>query len=168
MAPRREDALLRKISRSKNISDFNCLRIIIQLKCNPLAVAKITRASGTPLAQVRPEIMNNTNVVSLSEFRQFKAHVQSRTPTPEEYEYQARILVMDKLELLEEMLRYQQERSTIGHLTPMMMIQGRSLFRALEEKSETQELRVLARSYRRHLEQELADHYRKDLAKRTR
>ncbi len=62
---------------------------------------------------------------------------------------------MNKIELLEEMVRFQEERSEKGHLTPSMMIQGRILFRALEQHAETEELRLLASSYRRHLEHEL-------------
>ena len=70
--------------------------------------------------------------------------------------YKAKILGMDKLELLEEMVRFQEERSRHGHLTPQMMIQGKILFKALEQSAETNELRLLTRSYRRHLEFELA------------
>ncbi len=65
------------------------------------------------------------------------------------------ILSMDKLELLEEMVRFQEERSRLGHLTLQMIIRGRYLFNALEKASETNELRLLAKSYRRHLEFEL-------------
>ncbi len=73
----------------------------------------------------------------------------------DDHAYQARILSMDKLELLEEMVRFQEERSRLGHLTLTMMVRGRYLFSALEKASETNELRLLARSYRRHLEFEL-------------
>ena len=41
-----------------------------------------------------------------------------------------------------------------------MMVRGQVLFKALEESAETQELRLLTRSYRRHLEFELTA-YRK-------
>ncbi|MBU6375328.1 MAG: hypothetical protein KGQ59_04990 [Bdellovibrionales bacterium] len=75
----------------------------------------------------------------------------------EEYAYQARILGMDKLALLEEMVRFQQERSERGALSLQMMNRGKYLFKALEEKAETQELRLLARSYRRHLEFEMTE-----------
>ena len=74
----------------------------------------------------------------------------------EDHAYRARILSMDKLELLEEMVRFQEERSRLGQLTPQMMIRGKHLFKALEETAETQELRILTRSYRRHLEYELS------------
>lgn len=70
-------------------------------------------------------------------------------------EYRARIISMDKLELLEEMVRFQEERSALGHLTPEMMVRGKILFRALEENAETQELKLLTRSYARHLDFEL-------------
>ncbi|MEN9722409.1 MAG: hypothetical protein RJB38_395 [Pseudomonadota bacterium] len=91
-------------------------------------------------------------VISLAEARQLR-WAGSRE---EHYAYQARILGMDKLALLEEMVRFQQKRSERGELTPQMILQGKSLFKALEEKAETEELRSLARSYRRHLEHELA------------
>lgn len=74
--------------------------------------------------------------------------------------YQAKILGMDKLELLEEMVKFQEKRSHLGRLTPQMMVEGKVLFRALELAAETEELRILARSYRRHLEYELADYSR--------
>jgi hypothetical protein len=68
--------------------------------------------------------------------------------------FRAKILGMDKLELLEEMVRFQEERSMLGNLTPDMMVRGQVLFKALEDASETPELRLLTRSYRRHLEYE--------------
>src|SRR3954465_7257397 len=89
------------------------------------------------------------NVVSLKAARELK---QSKT---DDEAYHAMILGMDKLELLEEMVRFQEERARVGHLTPSMMVRGRILFRALETSAETQELRLLTRSYRRHLEYEL-------------
>ncbi len=65
---------------------------------------------------------------------------------------------MDKVNLLDEMVRFQEERSQKGHLTPQMMMRGKHLFRALERTAETQELKILTRSYRRHLEYELANY----------
>ena len=93
-----------------------------------------------------PSGMEERNVVSLQAFRELKKAEDS------ELEYQAKILVMDKLELLEEMVRFQEERSQIGHLTPTLITRGRILFGALETHAATHALRVLARSYRRHLE----------------
>lgn len=69
--------------------------------------------------------------------------------------YQLLINRMSKIELLEEMVRFQEERSQKGQLTPLMMIRGKILFQALELNSETDELRILAGSYRRHLEHEI-------------
>ena len=89
------------------------------------------------------------NIVSLQAARELKqAH-------HEDHAYRAQILSMDKLELLEEMIRFQEERSRIGSLSVAMMVRGKHLFKALEETAETQELRILTRSYRRHLEHEL-------------
>lgn len=90
-----------------------------------------------------------SNIVSLNVVREIK-------DAEGDMEYRAKILGMDKLELLEEMVRFQEERSRVGHLTPKMMIEGKILFKALEESAETNELRLLTRSYRRHLEFELA------------
>lgn len=90
------------------------------------------------------------NVVSLKAAREIK------TAQNDDLAYHAQILGMDKLQLLEEMVRFQEERSRVGVLTLQMMVRGRLLFKALEENAETQELKILTRSYRRHLEYELA------------
>lgn len=95
-----------------------------------------------------------SKVVSLKAVREIK------DAQAEDHAYRARILTMDKMELLEEMVRFQEERSSKGHLTVAMMVRGQVLFKALEESAETQELRLLTRSYRRHLEFELTA-YRK-------
>jgi hypothetical protein len=92
-----------------------------------------------------------SNIVSIKAIREIKE-------AESDHAYQAKILGMDKLELLEEMVRFQEQRSAVGFLTPQMMIQGKFLFKALEETAETNELRLLTRSYRRHLEYELADY----------
>ncbi len=104
--------------------------------------------------------MSKSNVVSLQAVREVK------TAEIEEPEYRARILGMDKLQLLEEMVRFQEERSQVGHLTAQMMVRGKFLFRALEDAAETQELKLLTRSYRRHLEFELADYIKNNGANR--
>ncbi len=74
--------------------------------------------------------------------------------------YQVLINRMSKMELLEEMVRFQEERSQRGRLSLTMMVRGRILFRALEVCAETSELRLLASSYRRHLEHEIEIHTR--------
>ena len=97
------------------------------------------------------------NVVSIKAAREIKE------AESDDNAYHAKILAMDKLELLEEMVTFQEERSRIGALSLSMMIRGRHLFKALEETAETQELRILTRSYRRHLDYELQD-YRKKIS----
>ena len=92
-----------------------------------------------------------SNVISLKAVRDMK---QAEL---EDMEYHAKILGMDKLELLQEMVRFQEERSRLGHLTLNMMVRGKLLFKALENTAETQELKLLTRSYRRHLEYEMAE-----------
>lgn len=65
--------------------------------------------------------------------------------------YSKSIENMDMRELLEEMVRFQDERSRVGHLTDDMIVFGKVLFKSLEENAQTEELRLLTRSYRRHL-----------------
>ena len=72
--------------------------------------------------------------------------------------YQILINRMNKMELLEEMVRFQEERSKKDNLRLTMMVRGKILFRALETTAETDELRLLASSYRRHLEHEIELH----------
>ncbi|MBL7714011.1 MAG: hypothetical protein JNL01_01000 [Bdellovibrionales bacterium] len=100
-----------------------------------------------------PSAMSADNIVSLSKFKVLKA------AEDQEMAYKARILGMDKLQLLEEMVRFQEEKANAasGKMSVEMMIRGHYLFKQLEEHAETQELRILTRSYRRHLEMELAE-----------
>ena len=72
--------------------------------------------------------------------------------------YQMQINRMNKIELLEEMVRFQEQRSAKEKLSLTMMVRGKILFRALELHAETDELRLLASSYRRHLEHEIDVH----------
>ena len=98
------------------------------------------------------------NVVSLKVVREL------RKTEDEDFAYQAQILAMDKVQLLEEMVRFQEERSRVGELTLIMMQRGRFLFKALEQNAETTELLELVRSYRRHLEHELQSYRQKQAA----
>ena len=91
-------------------------------------------------------------VLSIHALREIK-RVEDEDPT-----YRQRIDNMDKVTLLEEMVRYQEERTRIGELNVGLMVRGRILFRRLEENAETSALRTLTRSYRRHLEYELSDY----------
>jgi len=91
----------------------------------------------------------STNVVSLNKIRAIRK-AKNRNPA-----YHARILSMNKVELLDEMMLFQQERSQLGHLSVEMMVRGQILFKALEKSAETKELHQLARSYRKHLQLEL-------------
>ncbi len=91
-----------------------------------------------------------SNVISL---RSYKA---LRETDAEDLAYRARILSMSKVELLEEMVRFQEERKGHATLPVSLMLRGRYLFQALEETADSQELKILSRSYRRHLDYELA------------
>ena len=92
------------------------------------------------------------NVISIQAVRE-KKRIEQGDP-----DYQKLVASMDKVELLEEMMRFQEQRSKEGELTLPLMIRGRILFKTLEKNAETQELRELAKSYRRHLKLEL-EHY---------
>ncbi|RYZ74102.1 MAG: hypothetical protein EOP09_00930 [Proteobacteria bacterium] len=102
-----------------------------------------------------------SNVISLRAFKVLKQTEE------EELAYRARILSLNKLELLEEMVNFQEERSERGYLTSQMMTRGKYLFKSLEEVADTQELKILARSYRRHLEHELQAERLKVLEQQT-
>jgi hypothetical protein len=69
--------------------------------------------------------------------------------------YQKRIDSLDMIALLEEMVKYQEQKPKDKEL-PFAMIRGVILFTALEQKCTTEELRLLAGSYKRHLQHELA------------
>ena len=69
--------------------------------------------------------------------------------------YRRMISQMDKLELLEEMVRFQETRRHSAILSVEMKLKGQYLFSALEKHAETPELRILSRAYLRHLESEL-------------
>lgn len=92
-----------------------------------------------------------SNVISLKVAREIK------DTEAEERAYEKMILSLSKTELLDEMVRFQEERTKMGKLTLPMMVRGKHLFKALEEQAETQELKALTGAYRRHLEYELAE-----------
>ena len=115
------------------------------------------RSTSADLISERiPEGTPSARVIPITSARRFRDRETPVAGNEDELEYRAKILGMYKLELLEEMVRFQQERSSRGDLTLEMMGRGRHLFQALEEKAETQELRLLARSYRRHLDHEIS------------
>jgi hypothetical protein len=91
--------------------------------------------------------MEKQNIINLS--------AERANRNRHDHQYEIKISRMNKYELLEEMVRFQEERSSNGNLTMEMMVRGQILFRALEASSETNELRLLAGSYRRHLEHEI-------------
>lgn len=90
-----------------------------------------------------------SNVVSLSWFREVKKLEAS--------DYKSRIQKMDKLDLLEEMVRFQEWRSREGNLTVQMCVEGKVLFKALVNCAETPEMKVLTKSYLQNLELNLED-----------
>jgi len=95
--------------------------------------------------------MTVKNVISISNLRKLK------NASLEDPDYQSKIENMEKAELLNEMIRFQEERSQLGHLTLGMMVRGKILFKELELSAETEELKILTQSYKRHLEFELEE-----------
>ena len=95
--------------------------------------------------------MTVKNVISINNLRKLK------NASLEDPGYQSKIESMDKAELLNEMVRFQEERSQLGHLTLGMMVRGKVLFKELELSAETEELKILTKSYRRHLDFEMQD-----------
>lgn len=77
-----------------------------------------------------------------------------RVPSEVSDKYVIEIAQLDKLELLEEMLHFQEERKQVGFLTPEMMVLGQILYQAIADSAETPELRNLTQSYTRHLKYE--------------
>jgi hypothetical protein len=71
--------------------------------------------------------------------------------------YRQQLNSMENLELLGEMVRFQEDRSRVGELTNEMIARGIVLFVELEKKVETQELRLIVKSYLRHLRFEMED-----------
>jgi hypothetical protein len=96
----------------------------------------------------------SAKIVSLKAVRELKSTLDA------EQAYLSKIGSLSKVELLEEMVRFQEERTRLGALTPEMMKCGRHLFERLEGCADTQELKILTRSYRRHLEYELEEFVR--------
>lgn len=91
--------------------------------------------------------IEKSKVISFQVYKDLRAY--------QDKDYEKMVKAMSKLELLEEMVRFQEERSAVGHLTPGMMVRGQVLFSALEVCAETQELKILTRSYKKHLAHEL-------------
>ncbi|MBN22407.1 MAG: hypothetical protein CL678_14080 [Bdellovibrionaceae bacterium] len=95
--------------------------------------------------------MTNLNIISLQAIREIK---KASLANPGYYD---RVAQMDKVALLEEMVRFQEERSKIGELTIDLIVRGKILFEFLSESAETEELQILSRSYLRHLHFELEE-----------
>jgi hypothetical protein len=83
------------------------------------------------------------------------ARNRARLRTEDPY-YQAKVNSMHMAELLEEMVAFHEKRSGKQKLSLTLMVRGRILFSALEAKASTRELKLLASSNRRHLEDEIA------------
>jgi len=67
-------------------------------------------------------------------------------------DYKDKIQSLPKPDLLNEMLRFQEQRQTEG-LTPQTMVQGRVLFDLVERTAETQQLKSLSQSIKKGIDQ---------------
>ena len=105
-------------------------------------------------SKMTPPEASAASIISLRVLRDLR---ESRR---ESLEYETRILRMNKLELLAEMMRFQDERSRNGSLSLTMMVSGQTLFAKLEKMAETPDLRILTGSYRRHLRYEYEQYLR--------
>ncbi len=91
----------------------------------------------------------SSNVISLEVVRRQRGLLQ------DDPSYHTKITRMNKFELLEEMARYHESKSGLIDPPLEVLVRGRILFRALELTAETNELQMLASSYRRQLEHEI-------------
>ena len=80
-----------------------------------------------------------SNVINMSDRRKINT------------DYKKLVGSMDKIQLLEAMVDFQETRTAEGKLTPELIAYGLVLFKALTENAETPELKTLSRSYYRHL-----------------
>lgn len=69
--------------------------------------------------------------------------------------YYAHISDMDKIDLLKELASFQKERVKMGRLTLQLIVRGKILFKILEETAITDDLKKLAKTYKRYLDYEL-------------
>lgn len=89
------------------------------------------------------------NVVSLAKFR------SDRSVKMEDQAYRAKVASMDKIALMEEMVRWQETRSA-GDRSQLSVVRGRIIFDQLEKTCCTPEMKTLASSYKRQLESEFS------------
>lgn len=90
-------------------------------------------------------------VIKLSDFRKNKTY-------DEQINHWDRIFSqVDKMELLEHMVRFQEDRQRHVGLTEEMVCRGVPLFEQLKATAETEELYILCNSYHKHLLSELAE-----------
>ena len=73
-----------------------------------------------------------------------------------EDDYRKKINLMDMIQLLDEVVKFQSHRQeTGGNQTLAMMIIGRTLYREISKKATTVEMRILSNSYLKYVEFEI-------------
>ena len=90
-----------------------------------------------------------SNVVNLAAFRDIKEREFSNPF------YQARIAKMDRLELVNEVIKFNEERYEHGGLNKELIVRGLILFKNMADNAETPNFKEFARTYCKHLELEL-------------
>lgn len=100
------------------------------------------------------------NLIDFSSKRKQFAQAKLLMPDSATTAYKVRIGMMDKIDLLSEMVAFQEERTKVGRLTPKLMSEGKILFKALYDCAETPELAILTKSYLNHLEFEIKEYLR--------
>jgi hypothetical protein len=73
--------------------------------------------------------------------------------------YESKVAAMDKVTLLDEMIRFQDEQMKTREPSREQLIRGRILFQALLRTAETDELRKLSGDYKTRLEDEYKSNY---------
>ena len=73
--------------------------------------------------------------------------------------YESKVAAMDKVTLLDEMIRFQDEQMKTREPSREQLIRGRILFQALLRSAETDELRKLSGDYKTRLEDEYKSNY---------
>ena len=68
------------------------------------------------LLLLKPPSTMRSKVVNLAEVRELKQSLSIEVES-----YHAWIITLEKAQLLEEMIRFQEERSAVGQLTPLLM-----------------------------------------------
>jgi hypothetical protein len=96
------------------------------------------------------------NPICLNQFKKYKKEQRNQGL------YSIKLKQMNKTELLEELIRFQKERSLFEGPSLEMILQGELLFQALITHCESTEMQKFAKTYLKHLKHELQHLLSKD------